>query len=76
MKKEHPEIKVSIYYNDIRAVGKNCEEFYNRGREAFGVRFIKSNISAVLKSDTSDDLLVRGEDIIEGTLFENKTDLV
>ncbi|MFX1569401.1 MAG: hydrogenase iron-sulfur subunit [Promethearchaeota archaeon] len=76
LKKEIPEIEVNIYYTDIRAVGKNCEEFYNRAREAFGVRFIKSSISSVIKSDTYDELLVRGEDIIEGTLFENKTDLV
>ena len=76
LKKENPEVKINIYYTDIRAVGKNCEEFYNRAREVFGVRFIKSNISAILKSDTSDDLIIRGEDIIEDALFENKTDLV
>lgn len=76
VKKEHPDTEINIYYNDIRAIGKNCEEFYNRARETFGIRFIKSNISAVLKSDTSDGLLVRGEDVIEGKLFENKTDLV
>ncbi len=76
IKKEHPGTKVNIYYNDIRAMGKNCEEFYNRARETFGIRFIKSNISAVLKSDTSDELVVRGEDVIEDRLFENKTDLV
>jgi len=76
VKKEHPGTEINIYYNDIRANGKNCEEFYNRAREAFGIRFIKSNISAVLKSDTSDTLLVRGEDVIEDKLFENKTDLV
>jgi len=78
LKKEHPEIKVSIYYNDIRAVGKNCEEFYNRAREDFGIRFIKSNISAILKGDISEEgkLLVRGEDVIEGKIFENETDLV
>jgi heterodisulfide reductase subunit A len=76
IKKEHPETEINIYYNDIRAVGKNCEEFYNRAREVFAIRFIKSNISAVLKSDISDALLVRGEDIIEDKLFENKTDLV
>ncbi|MFW9999343.1 MAG: hydrogenase iron-sulfur subunit [Candidatus Hodarchaeota archaeon] len=76
LKKENPEIKINIYYTDIRAMGKNCEEFYNRARETFGVRFIKSNISAILKSDTSDDLIIRGEDIIEGAIFENKTDLV
>ncbi|MFX1555065.1 MAG: hydrogenase iron-sulfur subunit, partial [Promethearchaeota archaeon] len=76
IKKEHPDTEITIYYNDIRAVGKNCEEFYNRARETFGVRFIKSNISAVLKSDISDELLIRGEDVIEDKLFENKTDLV
>ncbi len=76
IKKENPEIEISIYYNDIRAVGKNCEEFYNRARETFGIRFIKSSISAVLKSDISEQLLIRGEDVIENRVFENKTDLV
>ncbi|MFX1390987.1 MAG: hydrogenase iron-sulfur subunit [Promethearchaeota archaeon] len=76
LKKETPDIKINIYYTDIRAVGKNCEEFYNRARETFGVRFIKSNISAVLKSDISDDLIVRGEDVIGDNIFEHKADLV
>ncbi|MFX1326214.1 MAG: hydrogenase iron-sulfur subunit, partial [Promethearchaeota archaeon] len=75
IKKEYPDIDIKIYYNDIRAIGKNCEEFYNRARETFGIRFIKSNISAILPSDTSNDLLVRGEDVIEDTIFENKTDI-
>lgn len=76
LKKEYPDIDINVYYNDIRAVGKNCEEFYNRSRESFGIRFIKSNISAILKSDTSDELLVRGEDTMENVIFEHKTDLV
>ncbi len=76
LKQEQPDVKINIYYTDIRAVGKNCEEFYNRAREAFGIRFIKCGISAVLKSDTSDELLVRGEDVIENVLFEHKADLL
>ncbi|MFX1412128.1 MAG: hydrogenase iron-sulfur subunit [Promethearchaeota archaeon] len=76
LKKEYPDIKINIYYTDIRAIGKSCEEFYNRAREFFNIRFIKSNISAILKSDTSDELIIRGEDVIEDALFENKTDLV
>ncbi|MHA1150825.1 MAG: hydrogenase iron-sulfur subunit [Promethearchaeota archaeon] len=75
IKKEHPEVRINIYYNDIRAVGKNCEEFYNRARESFGLHFIKSNISAIVKSDMSDELIIRGEDVIENKLFENRTDL-
>ncbi|TFG06898.1 MAG: hydrogenase iron-sulfur subunit [Promethearchaeota archaeon] len=76
IKKEHPDTQIIIYYNDIRAVGKNCEEFYNRSREVFGVRFIKSNVSAVLKSDTSDELLIRGEDVISNAIFQHASDLV
>jgi len=76
LKKENPEINVNIYYTDIRAVGKNCEEFYNRAREEFGIRFIKSNISEVVKSDLSDEFIIRGEDVIENILFENSSDMV
>jgi heterodisulfide reductase subunit A len=75
LKKELPDVNINIYYTDIRAVGKNCEEFYNRAREEFGIRFIKSNISAIIKSDTSDELIVRGEDILEDKLFEHRTEL-
>ena len=78
LKKEHPETEINIYYNDIRAMGKNCEEFYNRAQEVFGIRFIKSNISAIIKDDLSEngELLIRGEDVIDDRLFENKADLV
>jgi heterodisulfide reductase subunit A len=78
LKKEYPEIKINVYYTDIRAMGKNCEEFYNRSQETFGIRFIKSNISAILKDDLSEsgELLIRGEDVIEDAIFENRTDVV
>jgi heterodisulfide reductase subunit A len=76
LKKEHPDVQINVYYTDIRAVGKNCEAFYNRAREVFGIKFIKSNISAVLKSDTADTLLIRGEDVIEDRIFEHVSDLV
>ncbi|MBD3253536.1 MAG: hydrogenase iron-sulfur subunit [Candidatus Lokiarchaeota archaeon] len=75
IKKQNPEIEITIYYTDIRAVGKNCEEFYNRAREDFGVNFVKSNIASIVKSDLSDQLLIRGEDVIDDTLFEHKVDL-
>lgn len=78
IKKEYPETEINIYYNDIRAVGKKCEEFYNRAQEVFGIRFIKSNISAILKDDLSEtgELLIRGEDVIGDRIFESKADLV
>ncbi|MEJ2250377.1 MAG: hydrogenase iron-sulfur subunit [Candidatus Lokiarchaeota archaeon] len=76
LKKEYPEININIYYTDIRAVGKNCEEFYNRSREEFGIRFIKSNISSIQKSDISNNLVIRGEDVIGDEIFEHSSDLI
>jgi heterodisulfide reductase subunit A len=77
LKKEYPDTNINIYYNDIRAMGKNCEEFYNRAQETFGIRFIKSNISAILKDDLSQtgELLIRGEDVIDDRIFENRADI-
>ncbi len=76
LKKMFPKMLIRIYYNDVRAVGKNCEEFYNRAREEFKIEFIKSNVSAVLKDDLSEELIVRGEDVLFDEIFEHKTDVV
>jgi heterodisulfide reductase subunit A len=76
LKKEYPNIQINIYYTDIRAVGKNCEEFYNRAREEFGIRFTKSNISSIQKSDLSENLIIRGEDVIGDDIFEHTSELV
>ncbi|TFF63702.1 MAG: hydrogenase iron-sulfur subunit [Promethearchaeota archaeon] len=76
LKKEYPNVNINIYYTDIRAIGKNCEEFYNRAREEFGIRFIKSNISSIQKSDLSEDLIIRGEDVISNEIFEHTSELV
>ncbi len=75
-KKQIKNLDIVIYYTDIRTIGKFCEEFYNRAREEFQVRFIKSNISTIIKSDTTNELLIRGENILDDHLFENSTDLV
>lgn len=75
-KKQLKDLNITIYYTDIRAVGKFCEEFFNRAQEEFRIRFIKSNVSSIVKSDTSNKLLVRGENVFTGKQFEDPTDLV
>ncbi len=75
-KKQIVGTNITVYYNDVRAVGKFCEEFYNRAQEEFQIRYIKSNISSVVKSDANDQLLIRGENVFTGKLFEDPSDLI
>ncbi len=49
--KDHdPDIKCTVFHNDIRAFGKEFESFYQRAADLSDVRFIKSYVS-VMKED-------------------------
>ena len=43
------DIDITILYKDIRAGGKGFEEYYNRTREKFGVKFVHGNFQQVVK---------------------------
>jgi heterodisulfide reductase subunit A len=46
--KEHdPELNITIFHIDIRAYGKNFEEFYNRAQKEYGIKYINSRPSEV-----------------------------
>ncbi len=46
--KEHlPGLDAAIFCIDVRAFGKDFEKYYNRARDEYGVRYIKSAISSI-----------------------------
>ena len=53
--KEHsPEpLDTAIFFMDIRSYGKDFEKYYNRARDEFGVRFVRSRIHS-LETATDD----------------------
>lgn len=52
MAKEHvPGLDAAIFYIDMRTQGKDFETYYTRARDKSGVRFIKSRIAGVSRSD-------------------------
>ncbi len=69
IKEKYPDCEVYIFYMDIRAFGKDYEEFYERLRSK-GVRFIRGRPSDV-KENKNGDLVLRVDD----TLFNEITEI-
>jgi len=74
--KEHnPDGEAYVFYMDIRAAGKNYEEFVRRAQEEFGVQYLRGRVSRIFK-DEEGHLVVRGADTLSGSQVEIEADLV
>ncbi|HDP96742.1 MAG TPA: CoB--CoM heterodisulfide reductase iron-sulfur subunit A family protein [Euryarchaeota archaeon] len=73
--KEHTEdLEAHIYFMDIRAFGKQFEEYVTRAEEEYGVHLHRNNRIANLVEDSNGDLILRYHE--EAEIFEEKFDLV
>ncbi|MEM2930702.1 MAG: hydrogenase iron-sulfur subunit, partial [Thermoproteota archaeon] len=73
LKKNNPNIEVTVYYIDVRAGGKEYEKIFRMAREK-GVRFIRGRPSAV--EEENGMLKIRAEDTLSGEIIEENYDLV
>ncbi len=75
MLKEHdPDIQSYIFYIDIRAGGKDYEEFALRAQQEYGALYLRGRISKIYPQDGK--LVVCGEDSLIGRPVEIAADLV
>jgi len=56
--KEHVPIKLSctIFYMDIRAYGKEFDNYYNRAQEEYNIRFVRSRVASVIEDPRTNNL--------------------
>ncbi len=73
IKERNPETDVYCCYIDIRAVGANYEEFYNKARD-LGIKFVRGRPAEVESDGTY--LYVQVEDSQADTMLTLKTDVV
>ena len=74
--KEHdPDVKCTVFHNDIRAFGKEFEQFYQRAANLSGVRFIRSYVSLVKEDPGTKNITIRYFTPEEG-LKEEEFDMV
>jgi heterodisulfide reductase subunit A len=70
-----PLADVTVYYIDVRSVGKGYDEFYQQAKD-MGANFVKGRISGITETNEG-NLTLRYEDIENGgTLAEAEHDMV
>ncbi len=74
--KEHvPGLETAIFCIDVRAFGKDFEQYYQRAKDEYGVRYQRCMISSVKELQQSKNLLLRYLDD-QGRFKEEEFDLV
>ena len=75
LKHKNHNSKAYVFYMDIRAAGKNYDQFVRRAIEEDGVKYIRGRVSRVYEEDGK--LVVKGADTLLGSRpVEIKADLV
>jgi heterodisulfide reductase subunit A len=69
-----PLADVTVYYMDVRAVGKGYDEFYEQAK-AMGANFVKGRVAEITEMENG-NLTLRYEDIENGVMGEAEHDLV
>jgi heterodisulfide reductase subunit A len=67
---------VTIYYMDIRAFGKGFEEFYQRAKKEFKIKYVKGRVAEILEDPLTKNLFIRAENVETGEPVEEEVDLV
>jgi heterodisulfide reductase subunit A len=67
-------LKATIFFMDMRAFGKEFDYYYNRARNEYGIRYIRSRVPAV--AELADGSLKLKWESEEGDLKEETFDLV
>jgi heterodisulfide reductase subunit A len=73
--KEHDKnSQAYVFYIDIRAAGKNYEEFVRKVQDEYGAVYLRGRVSRIFEKGGK--LIVRGADTLSGAQIEIKADLV
>ncbi len=71
-----PDAEVTVFYIDVRTIGKGAEEFYDDARST-GVRYRRGNVSEIYrKPDDPDRVVLVAEDTLLGHAIDFEADLV
>ena len=67
---------VTVYYADIRAYGKNFEEFYRMSQSRFGIKFIRGRVAEINEDSKTKDVIISAENTETSQLLHQKHELV
>jgi len=74
VKESNPEIDITIYYMDIRAYGKDFQQYYDHAKK-LGVKYVRGRPSSVYQNKNK-SLIIRYKDTLTGKIKEDTVDLL
>jgi len=75
--KEHsPQTQPYIMYIDMRTVGKGFQEFVDRAKEEYGVKYIKAHPGGIAEEQSTKNLQIHYEDTKTGMMKKLEADIV
>jgi heterodisulfide reductase subunit A2 len=74
LKEHNPEAQAYVFYIDVRAAGKNYEEFVKKVQDEYGATYLRGRVSRIFEKKGK--LVVRGADTLSGAQIEIKADMV
>jgi len=74
VKESNPEIDITIYYMDIRAYGKDFQQYYDHAKK-LGVKYIRGRPSNIYENNDK-SLTIRYRDTLSGEIKDDKVDLL
>ena len=74
VKEANPDIDITIYYMDIRAYGKDFQQYYDHAKD-LGVKYIRGRPSNVYENKNS-NLIIKYKDTLSGEIKEDTVDLL
>jgi len=74
VKEANPDMGISIYYIDIRAYGKDFQQYYNHAKD-LGVRYVRGRPSSIYENKDK-SLTIRYKDTLTGEIKEDTVDLL
>ncbi len=76
IKDHEPTSEVCIFYIDLKTFGKGFQEFVDRAKDNWEVKYINRRPSEITEDPKSGDLILRYEDPVDMTVKEMVADLV
>ncbi len=73
-KEANPDIDITIYYMDIRAYGKDFQQYYDHAKD-LGVKYIRGRPSSVYENPDK-SITIKYKDTLTGKIEENSVDLL
>ncbi len=74
--KEHwPEVRIYVFYIDIRSFGKGFEDLYRRAKEV-GAIFIRGLPAEIIEDKKTNNLLLKGENTLENRKYKIDAEMV